>query len=388
MAREPGYCLHKPSGKAYVNLGGKVHYLGVYGSDKSKELYGRLKAEWLVNRHSGKFKPKANAGPTIADVCNAFLDHAETYYANSSEYQLFERAVQPLSDLYAKTPALNFGTTEFKVCRNWWLSDPKRSRVYVNKQMKRMIHLFKWSAGMGLVPASVFELLRCVAPLKRGRCDAKECEPVKPVSAELVSATLPYLTTVVADMVRIQGLIGCRPGELVTITPAMVNRTNEVWTITLAKHKTAYRGKQRTLYVGPQAQAILSKYLLRGADAPCFSPIESDRERRQAQHEARVTPLSCGNRPGTNRIARKPRRAPGIAFTTGTFGRSVLNACRRAKIDCWSPNQLRHSAATSIRKEFGIEAAQVILGHSQIGVTQVYAERDTAKAIAVAKAVG
>ena len=37
MARELGYCLHKPSGKAYVNLGGKVHYLGVYGSDESKE---------------------------------------------------------------------------------------------------------------------------------------------------------------------------------------------------------------------------------------------------------------------------------------------------------------------------------------------------------------
>lgn len=45
MAREPDYCLHKPPGKAYVNLGGKVFYLGVHGTAESKERYRALKAE-------------------------------------------------------------------------------------------------------------------------------------------------------------------------------------------------------------------------------------------------------------------------------------------------------------------------------------------------------
>ncbi len=62
--------------------------------------------------------------------------------------------------------------------------------------------------------------------------------------------------------------------------------------------------------------------------------------------------------------------------------------CQRAKLAHWHPNQLRHSAATAIRKEFGIEAASVILGHSDIGVTQVYAESDKAKAIEVARRIG
>ena len=142
MAREPGYCKHKSTGQAYVNLGGKVIYLGTHGTEESKERYNRLKAEWLVNRHTEKFQPKATAGPFVSDVCNAFLDHAEDYYPNSSELKLFKLAIQPLSELYAKLPALNFGTKEFKVCRNWWLSNPKRSRVYVNKQMKRLVHLY------------------------------------------------------------------------------------------------------------------------------------------------------------------------------------------------------------------------------------------------------
>lgn len=55
---------------------------------------------------------------------------------------------------------------------------------------------------------------------------------------------------------------------------------------------------------------------------------------------------------------------------------------------CWAPNQLRHSAATEIRKRFGIEAAQVTLGHAAADVTQVYAERDLEKAASVMALVG
>jgi integrase len=308
MAREPGYCLHKPTGQAYVNLGGKVIYLGEHGTDESRERYNRVKAEWLVNRHSEKFQPKHSNGPTMASLGDAYLDHAEVYYAGSTEYANLKLALLPVSELFATLPAGEFGILQYRACRDWWLRDPKRSRQYVNKQMKRLLRILKWSVGEGLIPPSIHQACQCVAPLKAGRTEAKESEPVKPVPEADVTATISKCTTVVADMIRFQQLVGCRPGELVTITPAMVDRSSEVWTITLAKHKTAYRGKQRTIYVGPKAQKILTKYLLRSEDAACFSPVESEKERRQTKHDARVTPLSCGNRPGTNRIARK---APG-----------------------------------------------------------------------------
>jgi site-specific recombinase XerC len=54
----------------------------------------------------------------------------------------------------------------------------------------------------------------------------------------------------------------------------------------------------------------------------------------------------------------------------------------------WTPNQLRHSAATEIRRRFGLEAAQTVLGHSKADVTQVYAERDYALAANVARQIG
>ena len=55
----------------------------------------------------------------------------------------------------------------------------------------------------------------------------------------------------------------------------------------------------------------------------------------------------------------------------------------------WHPHQLRHTAGTLIRQEFGLEAAQLALGHSSAKVTDaVYAERDAARVIEVMKRIG
>jgi integrase len=54
----------------------------------------------------------------------------------------------------------------------------------------------------------------------------------------------------------------------------------------------------------------------------------------------------------------------------------------------WNPNQLRHTLATEVRKRFGVEAAQVLLGHSRADVTQVYAERDLGLAERIALEIG
>ncbi len=47
----------------------------------------------------------------------------------------------------------------------------------------------------------------------------------------------------------------------------------------------------------------------------------------------------------------------------------------------WHPHRLRHTAATDLRKEFGLEVARVVLGHHSLAVTEIYAEFDKAKAL-------
>ncbi|MFM2217329.1 MAG: hypothetical protein RL240_1647, partial [Planctomycetota bacterium] len=90
---------------------------------------------------------------------------------------------------------------------------------------------------------------------------------------------------------------------------------------------------------------------------------------------------------GSNR-KESPRRKPGECFTTGSYGRAIAYACTKAKVATWSPNQLRHAAATRLRELEGIETASVLLGHKSLDVTQVYAEASTKKAFEVARKYG
>ena len=66
----------------------------------------------------------------------------------------------------------------------------------------------------------------------------------------------------------------------------------------------------------------------------------------------------------------------------------MRQAAIRAGVEPWHPNQLRHTFATTVRRQHGLEAAQVLLGHSRADVTQVYAERDLTLASTVAAKVG
>jgi integrase len=75
-------------------------------------------------------------------------------------------------------------------------------------------------------------------------------------------------------------------------------------------------------------------------------------------------------------------------YTTVRYGIAVARACEKAKVPHWHPNQLRHTFATRVRKQHGLEAAQILLGHARADVTLIYAERDEALAVAVAAELG
>ena len=60
----------------------------------------------------------------------------------------------------------------------------------------------------------------------------------------------------------------------------------------------------------------------------------------------------------------------------------------KAGVEAWTPQQLRHTRATQIRKKYGIEAAQIILGHSKADTTEIYAERDLARARRIMGEIG
>ena len=158
---------------------------------------------------------------------------------------------------------------------------------------------------------------RCRAA--EGRTAAREPKPVLPVADDLVDATLPCLPAAVADMVRFQRLTGARPGELCQLRPCDVDRSGEIWEYRPADHKTAYRGRERIVYIGPKAQQVLLPYLLRDAQANCFSPLESEQKRHEEQRKRPALAFSHRSRTG-ERLGRRGFPGPRTR-KTATRGR-------------------------------------------------------------------
>jgi len=357
----PKYRRHA-SGQAVVTIGGRDIYLGKHGTKASKQKYSRVLAEWVAAD-----RPATVTAPSdiiVTELCAAFLRHAQKHYVKRGETTIevagYKILMRHLKELYGSTKAADFGPKQMKAIQAKMIA-LDNSRPYINKQMFRLRHLIKWAAAEELIPADVYHRLAVVPGLRKGKCEAREVAPVLPVDDAVVDATLPYLRPVVAAMVQFERLSGARPDEVCRMRPCDIDRRGDIWRYVPESHKTEHHDRDRVVFIGPKAQEILRPYLF-GDDLPCF----------------------------------RASRSPSGVFSTRSYrdaihaGIARANARRAAseQLPRWNPNQLRHAAATEIRARFGLEAAQVALGHSKADVTQVYAERDQRLAVEVARQVG
>jgi integrase len=398
----PKYRLHRVSGQAVVTINGKDHYLGPWRSKASRVEFDRIISEWLAN---GRCLPvRQDDGPTITELIATYWTFAENYYVKngrpSGVLAGIRIALGFLRDFYGHKCASEFGPLALKALQ-MRMVEAGQSRPYVNANVAHLKRVFKWAVAHELVPATVFQALATVPGLKAGRTTAREPEPIGPVDDAVVEFTLPHLPPVVADMVRLHALMGCRPGELCGIRPCDVDTSGDEWWYTPESHKTQHHGRERRIPIGPRAQEILRPYLLRASTSFCFSPVESRRREYDDMRQRRKSKVQPSQ---VNRNKRSPQRSPKDHYTKNSYRRAVARGCEKANraahqeqpdvpkeqvlVPHWHPNQLRHSVATTIRKRFGLEAAQTVLGHSKADVTQVYAERDYNLAARVMREIG
>jgi integrase len=249
-----------------------------------------------------------------------------------------------------------------------------------------VVRCFKWAVENELVAPSVHLGLKAVAGLRKGRSGAKEGQPVRPVAEDQVEAIRPHVSRQVWAMVELQRVTGMRSGEVTAMTTGALDRSADVWIFTPPAHKTEHHDKPRPIYLGPRAQEILREWLKADPDASLFSPAEAIVEHRAGRRAARSTPLTPSQR--ARRPKRAPKRAPGSRYTPASYGQAIANACKRAGIPHWHPQRLRHGAATGIRREFGLDVARVLLGHSSPVTPEIYAEIDAQKAVEAVRKIG
>jgi len=445
----PSYRQRPEYGQAIVTLTDSVtkkrrtYWLGEFESRESRERYHRVIALWEAGDRrlpppdpdGAQRRTAANGAPatTIVEIVRDYWTWAQGYY-RPKHCQALLGALTILRHFYGRTSAADFGPKKLRLLREEMIrgdaeaNPPRRpwSRKYINAQVQRIRHLFKWAAAREMAPVSVYESLRTLEPLRRGKCDARETPKVTPVPDEMLDAVRPFLTKPVRALVELQLLTGARPGELIGLRPCdlQIDPAKPVWTYRPEQHKNAYREHERVIHFGPRAQSILREFLAdRATDAFLFSPKEAVLEHRTRRRAARKTALKYGNRAGTNR-RESPVRQPGDRFTTSSYNQAVKNSCARAypppaplargkgesaidwrrrlmaegrwealaawrRMHRFHVHQLRHNCASELRRSHGLEASALVLGHASAVLTdRIYAERDETRVIEIIQRMG
>lgn len=381
-------------------------YLGDYGNAASRQEYSRVLAEWEAR---GRRLPDAPGATelTMAELIARYWQHVEEYYRHADgtptgEVQAMRYALRPLNYLQGATLVAEFGPSALKAVRELMVhgyEHPKygpqkpHCRIRVNGQVKRIRRMFKWGVENDLVPVAVHQALCAVAPLKRGRTQAIESEPVQPVSRAVVEETLPILRPMLGDMVLLQLETGMRPGELVVLRGCDIDMTGAVWLYRPSTHKTEHHGHERIIPIGPKGQDIIRRRLKPSVEAFLFSPADNMAEFRAWQRQQRKTKVQPSQK---DRRKKQPQRKPGERYTSQSYGRAIAQAIRRhnkkkpevEQIPHWHPHQLRHLRALELKREAGLDVARAVLGHRSPILTEHYATLDIAKASAIMAKLG
>jgi integrase len=400
----PSYVLHKATGQGratWTDLTGAPHQKllpGKYDSQESRTAFAQL----LLKIEASPLQT-LNLSPqsiSVNELMLVYTTHAETHYRNpeekpTGEIQHIKLVCRYVRELYGHIPAVEFGPLALKAVRQKFVK-AGWCRRSVNQQIERVRRAFRWAAGEELIPFEVYHRLTAVSGLQRGRTEARETEPVKTVDNEVVDATLPHLNRHIRGLVEFQQLTGCRPGEACRLRRYDIDTGGTVWQFKPAQHKGTWRGKSRTIAIGPKAQELLKEFFTPNIGDYLFSPRRAVEEVRTVRATKRKTPRypSHMKRNAMKREA-NPKRIPADRYNRVSYVGAVARASDRAfpppgdlaqregethgacwgqKIDGkwvegrltpaqknevkawrkahrWSPNQQRHKFATRVRKE-------------------------------------
>lgn len=386
----PAYCLHKASGQAYVKLDGKRCYLGKHGSPESHRKYADLISGWQDEQTSVPKDLK------VRQLTTLYWKHARGYYVKngspSGHQHVVKCAMKYLNADCRDLLAVEIGPKRLVVFRDH-LIDRGFSRKYVNDLVSVVKRMYRWALELELVPGSQgiqAMLTRGIGLAKKGRTNAKEPPRVKPVADAVVDAIREHVSPAVWAMIELQRYTGMRPGEVLIMRGCDLVTSGEVWEYRPESHKTEHHGKERLICIGKNGQAILREWLRPELDRYLFSP-DGDGEkpyRRDSYTNAirRGCEVAYKMPKELRDSARTPSKLKGVSVEERK--RLSREAAKWRDENCWSPNQLRHSFATRARREFGLEAARVTLGHSSAAVSEIYAERDQEAARAVVARIG
>lgn len=374
----PAYLRHS-SGQARVVWKTDEILVGPYGSAISYAKYQQILD--LFER-TGKIR-QSKTELTINELANNYLAdlERECLETGSKEARQQRLAMRDFLVMYGPLPTSQMNQAALKTIREQWIARGL-SATTINMYHSYVVRMFRWGAENEMSSPEIWNALRTIQKLRKHRSRAKPPTKVFPIEWNDVVAVTGHVSRQVWAMIELQWHTGMRPGEVVLMRPVDIDRSKPVWIYTPHEHKTKYLGHRRTVGLGPKCQQILAPWLNREPEAYLFSAIEAEAERHMIKRVGRKTKVQPSQK--TRRV-KNPRKSPGERYTEQSYAKAIAKGCEKAGVKRWGPNRIRHSFATRVRKEFGLDAAQTALGHQHAKITEVYAEQSVERIEEIAK---
>lgn len=238
MAKPNKPWFRESKGAWYATVEGRQTSLGVKGLDKEGEA---VKA-WhrLMAGVQEKAKPKAE--PTVAEVVKGFLADAEgRVKPNTLENYRY----------YLLPFAIRHGTMKPSELTPTLAEAYSRKQTWGNSTrhdcLGTLATMFRWAERARIIDKTPLGGLKRPPKASRGAEAVISPEDHTRLLASAGERFKPFL--------RLLHLTGARPGEVASITAE--NFDAEASCVRLKDHKEAHKGKSRTIYLCPEAVAVL-----------------------------------------------------------------------------------------------------------------------------------
>ena len=247
----PNYRHHKASGQAFVELGGRRFYLGKHGSKASREEYERRIGEYLGNGR--KLPPtRTKTGISCKELAVYFLEWAEEYYVKNGQqtetFDHYKRAVAAWVKHYGHESVDAFTPLSLVFLQKQWI-EKGYARLTVNSYVGIVKQAFKYGVKFGWVEANTHYALQAVDNLKAGRTKAPEYRKIAPVSVDAMEKTLPHLSSIVADMSRVQYHGGMRPQDARNMRSCDIDRSRDIWRMFRTRTRRSTRVRHASFFL-------------------------------------------------------------------------------------------------------------------------------------------
>jgi integrase len=350
---------------------GKWHHCGFWDVESNRPT-PEAKAEYqrmLALLQSSPETPVVRQGEML--VMELWVAWKAAVVKDDRRDEVF-RCGKLLAELHLTTTLPKFKSPDLSSWRDWLcgMTNPdgtKRfGRYSVSRFMRLVQECFRWGVEKGFVGYDQYAALKLVSQPAKGTVREPKMRTFVEWE-ELAWVSDTGHRSDAGDILKLLWWTGARPSEVLTLTAADIQRTGfvrtlkgmrvdleptGVWAVPLLQHKTAKDGKDRCLFLGPEARKLIE--------------------------------------PRLNRVGTLFGKRTGEPYTPLMLNRLIQVRLERNDKRRWPVYAIRHSCAERVQNhpDFGYEAAQAYLGHSPKGVTATYAGVQWALAARVAAALG